>query len=150
MQKTLFIAISVLLLFSCGNTYEYWEVSKFTIVENALQNDEEVTMIYYSRGPENGESYYRHAVVINADNDTLNVLTFPTSSLNNITESDRTFIYNDRPVLSDIPGLSDSNTYGVDPEKVTWARLSQVFRDPKFDHITDNDFPTVIGSLTKR
>jgi hypothetical protein len=154
MHKILLIAIFTVLFTSCGNTYEFWEVSKFNISTNALSDNEEVTIIYYSRGPfdeDVDEGFYRHAIIVsNRTNDTVNVLTFPDFSLDNITETNRTLVYNNHPVLSDIFSDSESIPSGLDQSKMSWAKHHKVARDPKFDQIADNDYPSVIGSLTKK
>jgi hypothetical protein len=152
MQKTLLFTIISISLLSCDKTYEFWPISKFNISEDALINDEQVTIIYYSRGPyddEVDEGFYRHAVVVSdKTGDTINVLTFPNHDLDNLTENNRTVVYNNHPVL-DKSITEKLLLSGTDISKATWDPLYQVARDPKFDHIADNDFPAIIGSLTK-
>ena len=44
------LAICSLLLFSCNNRYKFWDISKFNIVDSALKDNEEIKILYTTRG----------------------------------------------------------------------------------------------------
>ncbi|PCJ64862.1 MAG: hypothetical protein COA58_11350 [Bacteroidetes bacterium] len=160
MKKTIYLILTLITLASCSSKYEFWDVNKFKISEAALIDNEKVTVIYYSRGPFNDEvehGFYTHAVVIsNTSLDTLNVLTFPDSDLDNITHDNNVLTYNDHPIITDLvsgmnlPKEMADKIKEIDPEKATWEKHFKVVRDPEFDNVADNNYETVIGSLTRK
>ena len=160
MKKTTYLILTLITLVSCSSKYEFWDVNKFNISEDALVDNEKVTVIYYSRGPFNDEvehGFYTHAIVIsNTSLDTLNVLTFPNSDLDNISPNNNVLTYNNHPIISDL--VSDINLpkemadkiMEMDPQKTTWEKHLKVARDPEFDDVADNNHETVIGSLIRK
>ena len=152
MQKFLVLFILGISLIGCGKTNKYWEAEKFSLTPGALENNAEVTLIYHCREPYVAdELFYRYSLVISKNtNDTINVLTFPDPVLPEITKGDGTLTYNDQPILLELLGENGNDIYGLDTPKPTWLKLLKVARDPKFDHIADNSFPTVIGSLINK
>lgn len=157
MKTTIIYSLTLLILLftSCGK-YKYWEVSKFKMDSTALQDGEPVKLYYSSRGPDsNGErEYYIHLIVISQKTgDTVNVLT----ALNNeLTMADKDSVFNfltqdnivskmiqmDPDDLADIKNVDDVN-------KIELTEINKVARDPEFDAIADNTYPTVIGTLGK-
>lgn len=147
--------LTLLFLTSCGTKYEYWETSKFVIDNTALAESEEIKLLYASRGPNKtaDKDFYYHLIVISQKTgDTVNILT---TVNNNITESDENKIYN----FYSEDGLL-SNLMRVDPKELTEIkkiddvtemnppkRLDKVARDPAFDVIANNNYPTVIGFI---
>jgi len=147
------LTLFTLLLTSCGK-YKYWELSKFNIDSTALQNGEEVKLYYSSRGPEiSGElDYYYHLIVISQKTgDTVNVLT---ALDNELTMADKDKVFNfttpddifskmiqmDPDDLADIKNVDDINNIEV-------KEINKVARDPEFDAIADNKYPTIVGAL---
>jgi hypothetical protein len=127
--------------------------------ENALKDNQVVTIIYYCGGPYDDQvdhGFYRHAIVINNDSkDTINVLTFPNPELEYSTTNSNLFVYNNRPNLNkelasfeDIPDDINNMMKKIDSTKVSWEKFSKVVRDPDYDYIANNKHKTVIGSLT--
>ncbi|MBT3422325.1 MAG: hypothetical protein HOD63_17355 [Bacteroidetes bacterium] len=161
MKKILYTLLLLLIILGCTKKYRFWEIDKFNIIENGLEDNEEVSVIYYSRGPLNKKSqdqFYTHAIVISSiSNDTLNILTFPNFDLDNVSSGNNILVYNDHPVIEKlIPNLEDfpedmqEKIDAIDAKKVSWGTYHKVARDPEFDKIADNNFRTVIGSLTKK
>jgi hypothetical protein len=143
----------ILLLTSCGK-YKYWDISKFKIDNNALEDGEAVKLYYSSRGPDsNGErEYYIQLIVISQKTgDTVNVLT---ALDNELTMADKDKVFNfiaqnnivskmiqmDPDDLADIKNIDDVN-------KIEVKKINKVARDPEFDAIADNNYPTIIGTL---
>lgn len=161
-MNRLFIYIILALSISgCQGKYDFRPINEFDIVDNELQDNEKVRVLYYSRGPYDDQvdqGFYRHAVVQSTTtNDTLNVLTFPSPDLDNLTTTNNILVYNDRPnlrrALKNFEGHSEDMEKiigDIDTSKVSWPKYSIVARDPEFDYIAVNEYKTVIGSLTKK
>lgn len=160
MNKVVYYLPFVLLLFCCQNNYEFRSIDDFDIVDDALQNNEKVRVLYFSRGPHDDkldQGYYRHAVVQSIEtNDTVNVLTLPNSDLDQLTSSDNILVFKNRPdvksLTQNVEALSEDmkKMIGkVDTTKLSWPEYSLVASDPEFDDIAKNSHETVIGSLTK-
>ena len=142
------------MLLSCGNGYEFWDISKFLIKKNALENNEEIKLLYTSRGPDfnTDKDYYIHLIVVSQKTgDTVNILT---TTNNNFTEADKDKVFNYFNQDSDISKISE-----MDPDKIKelkhvddlkdfeYKKIDKVARDPKFDDLADNKHPTVFGSI---
>ena len=79
---------------SCERKYEFWEISKFKIDNTALEDNEEIQLLYTSRGPDyNTElKYYIHLIVVSQKTgDTVNILT---TADNGITMTDKGKTFN--------------------------------------------------------
>lgn len=159
-MKSYPILLSILLItFSgCGNKYSFWQLDHFNLDETVLNDNQVVSVIYYSRGPFDDQvehGFYRHAIVINNDTkDTINVLTFPNSALEHLTPSSNLFVFNNRPNLNEalasfdeLPEDMNKIINEIDTTKLRWEKYSKVARDPEYDYIADNKYKTVIGSL---
>ncbi len=136
------------LVTSCSGPYEYWDVSQFNINESILDDQEDVTLIYSSGSPDKSEvDFYVHLVVVSdASGDTVNILS-PVS--NRFTQNDlnTTFTFSDQhsaavKAIQNLDNLKEENL-----NKVNFKEYSKVARDPKFDFIADNKFPTTIGMI---
>jgi len=153
--KSLFIlGLYALLLTSCGNRYKYWDISKFNIKNDALKDNEQIKLLYTSRGPDYNKdlNYYIQLVAVSQETgDTVNILT---TVDNGITMADKDKIFNffnqdniaskiiqmDAEKIKDIKNVNDIN-------KVELKKIDKVARDPNYDNIADNNYPTVIGSI---
>ena len=160
MKKTIFTFLILIILSSCGQKFEFWELSKFNLSNNALADNEEVRIIYYYAGPfdtQVDEGFYRHAIVVSLmSKDTFNVLTFPTPSLYKLSKENNRFVYNDHPVIDKaIPKIDDfpkevkEKLLNDSIHEVSWAKYKRVARDPHFDYLADNNYKTVIGTLSQ-
>lgn len=153
----IFAVIILLGISQCNNPYEYWDISKFRIDTNALKDGEKIRLIYSSRGPDFNRDleYYIHIVAVSQKSgDTVNILT---TSLNDLTNhvADKTYNFFDlnNPItrLSQLNVQDTSLANGIrkldDLNNLQMKKISKVARDPKFDRIADNNYPTVIGSI---
>jgi hypothetical protein len=150
----IFLVIMTFLMTSCGSKYEYWEISKFNIDNNALEDNEEIKLLYTSRGPDNNEDleYYIHIIAISQKTgDTVNILT---TADNGITIDDKDKIFNflnkdnilTKLIQTDLDKLKDVKH--IDDLKLPeMKKIEKVVRDPKFDHLAENNYPTIIGSI---
>lgn len=150
---TIFIAI---ILTSCGDQNEYWDISKFNIDETALKDNEEIKLIYTSQTPDGNEDlkYYLHYVAVSQlTNDTVNILSTANFELKK-GDGDKVFNFFDKDNLaSKIAHISLKNLRSLDNSNISDVKnnktksIKYVIRNPKFDFIADNNFPTVIGSF---
>jgi hypothetical protein len=151
--KSIIYTLSVL-LFSCnGDVYKYWELSKFRLDKNALKDGEEIKILYTSRGPDYNKDlkYYIHIVAVSQETgDTVNILTFSDNGFK-MEDGDKVFNYFDENNHITKIGHSlekiDSIEHVDDIEKIQNPKINKVARDPRYDDIADNNYPTVIGTI---
>jgi hypothetical protein len=159
MTKILYIVIITLLISSCQSKYDFVPVEEFEIVKNKLSDHEQVEVLYYCPGPYDEDveqGFYRQAIVVSIETrDTLNVLTFPNSELGNLTLNDNLLFFNNRPnvkkAVGDFESLPEEMKEileNIDTTKVSWPKYTIVAKDPADNHITNNNYLAVIGSLT--
>ena len=154
MKIILALTFLIFVFTSCDHGYEFWDISKFNIVDTALKDNEEIKLLYSSRGPGNNKDldYYIQIVAVSQKTgDTVNILTAVENGFA-VDDGDKIFNYFDpdnlatKIIQSDMDKLK--NLENVDEvSKSVPKKISKVARDPKFDDIADNDFPTVIGSI---
>lgn len=123
---------------------------------NALQNEERVNIIYASGGPDANQdmNYFFHLVAVSLESgDTVNILTTEQNLLN---ETDDYKIYNYFNEDDISTKLAQMNLDSIEHithidqiERIQLKRPKKVVRDPEFNMIGDNNFPTVIGSIGK-
>ena len=148
------VILYTLFLTSCNNGYKFWNISKFNIVDTALKDNDEIKLLYSSGGPGNNkdlEYYIQIVAVSQKTGDTVNILT-PVDNGFSLDDEDKIFNYVDQNNIA-------SKLIIVDPEKLkniddvneasknVPKKITKVARDPKFDNIADNNYPTVIGSI---
>ena len=143
-----------IILTSCGNKYEFWDISKFQIDKNALEDNEEIKLLYTSRGPDDNREleYYIHLIAISQKTgDTVNILT---TANNEITMSDKDKVFNyfnqdnvaTKLLQMDLLNIKEIKHID-DIDQMDSKKIDKVARDPDFDNIANNNFPTVIGSI---
>jgi len=177
-NKLLLILATTFALSSCGSKYKFWETSRFNLDQNALAEGQEVKIIYYSGGPDVFETpddqmgvvtvtdndgkvidkyqeleFYQQYVVFAVDTkDTFNIL-----SEQNIgicaDDKDKVFTYTQHAGIS--AQILQNLGENIDPEQLKNLNLTdneqleKVARDPEFDHVADNQHPTVIGRIKR-
>lgn len=154
-KKTIYIiGLLTFLMTSCGGKYKYWEISKFRMDNNALEDNEEIKLLYTSQGPGNNKNleYYIHLIAVSQKTgDTVNILTTADNGIT-IEDKDKIFnFFNMKNVVSklaqmDLDNIADIKNTG-DINKIELKKIEKVARDPEFDDIADNDYPTIIGSI---
>ena len=140
----LLICLSVFFIACGGASYEYWPLSKFNMDNTALNNNEEIKLLYSSRSKDYNQDkeYYIHLVVVSVSTgDTVNILTLSDNGFGKDAGS-KTFNYIDG---NSVAGKAMTEVLG-DGESSD-VKLTKVIRDPNFDIIADNDYPTVIGMV---
>lgn len=155
MKSNLVTALFALLILSCNGKYEYWDISEFNLQETALKNREEIKLLYTSNAPDKNKDreYYIHLVAVSLETgDTINILT---TVNNGIGEKDKNkaFIFPDENSLEGKIILSDTDNieeFDFEKESKTEAKkINKVARDPNFDAIAENKYPTVIGIIAE-
>lgn len=155
MRNKLAFGLLVIIMFSCSSNskYEYWNLSEFNLSENALADNEKIKLVYSSRAPDNNEDfeYYIHLIVVSQESgDTVNVLTTANNGFKK-EDAEKVFnFFNKDNVVTKISqsDMEDIENITADKLKNTPLRnITKVARDPDFDYLADNDFPTVIGSI---
>lgn len=155
-MKTLYIISLSFLLVGCIDQNNYWDISKFKFDDNALQNNEEIKIIYASQSPDSNEDlkYYLHYVVVSQrTKDTVNILSTANFTLEK-SDGDKVFHFFDKNNIGSkitmldinkLRNLSNDDLKNLDnniPKEIKY-----VIRNPQYDFITDNSYPTVIGSF---
>lgn len=150
-MKISFLLVFIYLTTGCTNNYEYWDISKFKMNPTALDDNEEVKILYSSGGPDSNEylEYYIHLIVVSQKTgDTVNVLTTMQNGFD-ISKEDKVFNYlnQDNPITklmqTDLEKIKDADKIN----RTKLKDIKKVARDSKFDYIANNNYPTVIGVL---
>ena len=156
MYKIILFVISGLVLNSCSGRYQYWHLSKFNMNAHALKENEPVKIIYASQAPGDvkDRSYFIHLIAVSqSSGDTVNILT----TINNGFERDSgnevyNFLTADNQVVQLMHGDYE-NIKSVDElEKlapVDVRHINKVVRDPQFDYLADNQYPSIVGWVGK-
>ncbi|MCI4668311.1 MAG: hypothetical protein MRZ79_09245 [Bacteroidia bacterium] len=152
--KLIFLSMATIFLLNACSKYSYWDISEFNMDSNALENNEEIKLIYSSNGPNDNKerTYYYHIIVVSQKSgDTVNVLTTLNHGFN---RKDMTKIFHffneDHPAskllqmdLKDLANLKSIDN----SDRPQTKKIMRVARDPNFDHIAQNSFPTIIGTI---
>jgi hypothetical protein len=154
--KLIYLTATITMLaISCSNNYDFWDISKFRMDNNALKDNEEIKLLYTSRGPDNNKKleYYIHVIAVSQKTgDTVNILT---TFDNGFEQGDKDKVYNffdQNNIASKITHMNTDdivqlkNVDDIENKQIK-VKISKVARDPNFDYLADNDFPTVIGAI---
>lgn len=154
--KLIYLTVIITMLaISCSNNYDFWDISKFRMDNNALKDNEEIKLLYTSRGPDNNKKleYYIHVIAVSQKTgDTVNILT---TFDNGLEQGDKDKVYNffdQNNIASKITHMNTDdivqlkNVDDIENKQIK-VKISKVARDPNFDYLADNDFPTVIGVI---
>lgn len=138
-MKLIFALVVCFCLYaSCNVQYKFWSISKFKIVDTALRDNEPIKLLYSSGGPGSNKDleYYIHVIAVSQQTyDTVNILT-PTDKNINLKDENKVYFY-----------FNQNNSYSQAILKKSTNKIRKVARDPKFDDIADNSYPTVIGTI---
>jgi hypothetical protein len=155
-MKSSYIIVAFALLFcSCGNNYEFWDISQFRIDNKALADMEKVRIVYTSQGPyfeEDTPPFYTHLIAISLDSgDTVNILT-PKGTAFSLEKTEQIFHFLKQDNVAtkllqmnpdEINNVKNINDLADQPVPV----IDKVSQDPKFDFLADNNFPSIIGVI---
>jgi hypothetical protein len=149
MIRIMFSFSFLILLFSCTSKYKYWDISKFDMKPMALKDGEEIKLLYSSRGPDHDQdlSYFYHMIVVSQKTgDTVNLLTFAINMAGNDNGNKvLNYLSLDNPATATTLRIFEEINHLDTTGNITIGKISKVARDPQFDHIADNKYPTVIG-----
>ncbi len=147
------LVLFILILSSCMNKYEYWDITKFNIDTASIVHGEEIKMIYSSRGPDNNinKEYYIHMIAVSQKTgDTVNILTFEHNELE-ANDGDKIFYFISQTKI-DAKFKNKHDNYVFQNEEdlryIPYKKIEKVVRDPQFDKIANNSYPTVVGFIS--
>lgn len=151
MRRIALTALTALFLAGCSH-YKYWDISDFHMDPHALADREEIKLLYTSRGPGNNEdlSYFIHVIAVSQKTgDTVNIFT---TVENGFQPTDGDVVYNflsgDNAVVRIAHAGPCTVEHASDMEKlpgVDTRSITKVVRDPDFDYLARNNYPSIIG-----
>ncbi len=159
MKKNLKTLLLLIPFMACSSlqaaptNYEFWNLSKFNIETNALGNLEPIRLLYGSGGPEDShfqEFYYHFLAVTQNSQDTFNILTPVSLGRSSVDSTTVYFFISEGNPVTNYLYLSPEEmmaSEGIDLDLPRPERRDLISRNPGYDHIADNDFPTVIGGF---
>lgn len=143
-----------LVLFACVPEVAYRGLDEFQIDETAINNKDELELLYASASPTNEEhlTYFVHAVaLVKSTGDTVNVLTpFNRGAGGGAAKNIFKFY-----TLNSEEGQAYFKKLYQDPEAPKQysfeaiEKINRVTYDKRFDYIAKNSFPSIIGFLDK-
>ncbi|PCJ64990.1 MAG: hypothetical protein COA58_12020 [Bacteroidetes bacterium] len=155
----LLILFLVPIVISCNQQPEYWDLSHFNFVEDALSDEEAVKVIYKNTWLDQDHSLdaYNHYVIVSQESgDTVNLLSLFVTPFTNEQMVFNYFSINSSLVKGHISAFSHSDLDSISNEdtsslkiKERTLRFRNVLKGSYFETIANNDFPTVIGMLGK-
>jgi len=129
---------------------EFWDISKFNIDNNALTEYEEIKLLYSSRGLnyDQNNDYYIHIIAVSvASGDTVNILT-PLKNGFKENDKDKIFNFMSKDNVATIAMMEQFQSLNKSKQSNSGLNnISKVIRDPNFDYLADNDYPTIIGMI---
>jgi len=148
------MALLLLLLFGCSSDFEFTTISSFNFDSTALEDGEEIKVIYFSDGPDYNQDqtyYYHYIVVSQKTGKTVNVLS--TDNIE-VTPSSKDNVYNffsDGSDYTKLIKLDDSAIKHVkninELENFKPKMLRNVVRNLNYPELNYQSYPTVIGII---
>lgn len=133
--------------------YQFWNLSQFNIDTNALGELEPIRLLYGSDGPKDShfqEYYYHYLAVTQNFQDTINILAPASLDRSGVDSTTVYFFISEGNPVTNYLYLSPEEMMaieGIDLDLPRPERRALIARNPSYDHIADNDFPTVIGGF---
>jgi len=159
MEKThvLLVLLVFALFSSCSEDttrYEFWNTSKFKLDSTVMHDNDEIKLIYTSGAPDDNKDlrYYIHVIAVSQKSgDTINILT-PLDNGFNPGDGDKVynFVSEDNiayKLMQRQVAQVQEPAGQQDISHLKAKRIDRVARDPRFDKIADNNYPTVIGTI---
>ena len=133
---------------------DYWDISKFNMDTTALEDNEEVKILYANQASNSNTDaeYYNHVIVVSQKTgDTVNVLTAADNFLAN-EDKDKIFSFlKEDNVAAKIMQMDPDDIGNIknidDINKIEIKKINKVARYAKSDAITNNSYPTIIGAI---
>lgn len=147
------VTLIIMLLMACGGNHVYWDIANFNMDDEALEDDEKIQLLYSTSGPDHDSNhrYYNHLIVVSQKSgDTVNVLSVANHGVSLDDMEDLYVFYNrDSRAAKFIERTLAADQGDGNAEEYDHTKIDKVIRDPNFDHIADNDYPTIIGVIGK-
>lgn len=149
-----FLCFFLLLLNSCSDDFEFTDISSFKFDRSALEDGEEIKVVYFSDGPDYNQDrtyYYHYIVVSQKTGKTVNILS--TDNIG-VSPSNSDKIYNflsdgsnytklsklDKKALKDVKNIHELEN--LEPKK-----FKDVVRNLNYPDLNYQSYPTVIGII---
>lgn len=151
MKNILALAFTVAFIaYSCEPAYEFRSVDDFKINQSLVENLDEMELIYSTGTPKNNNfNAFIHVMAVHkASGDTLNVLT---TNNNGTGKGDNKNVFRFYFPESE-EGQKYFEKYHEKDGALsasTLQSITKVVRDPRFDFMTKNNYPAVVGFLDK-
>ncbi|MHB1277656.1 MAG: hypothetical protein ACYC1Q_04595 [Bacteroidia bacterium] len=132
---------------ACKEERPFFSVSQFTLQQGALEDGENVKLLYYSGHAKDADDYFAQVIVLSEKSgDTFNIL-MPSSLHIEHGDTSSTFGYQsfNNPVYMEI--VKDTK-YWTSEESVL-TNIKKVTRDPRYDETALNTYPTCVGIIGK-
>lgn len=144
------VFVLALILFACEPGYKYRDISEFSVNQSLIENLDEVQLIYSTGTPKgNGFDAFIHVMAIHSmSGDTINILTTNNSGTG---KGDTKNIFKFYLPVSEEGKKYFAKTHNLDTElsASTLSEIDKVLYDSRFNFMTQNSFPTVIGFIDK-
>jgi hypothetical protein len=141
-----------LALFSCEPDLEFRNLEDFNVDDSLLQNGDEVELIYATGTPGNNNKdldFFIHAIAVKKETgDTINILTsFFRGDGKGSSKNLFKFYFADSEEGLKIFDKVHAAEGKFSPEDV--LKINKVVRDKRFDFVTKNNHPAIIGFIDK-
>lgn len=154
MRKITLAALAAFLLAACSH-YKFWDISEFHMDPNALADEEEIKLLYSSRGPDGNldHEYFIHVIAVSQKTgDTVNIFT---TADNGFVPGDGERVFNFISPESQMGRIASADLEDLEKvqhvselealRKPDLRSITRVARDPDFDDIARNTYPSIIG-----
>lgn len=154
-STTFTIGLLAFIWSSCSNHgYELWKISKFNVCKDALEDNEPIKILYTTRSPDNNEglNYYLHLIAVSQKTgDTVNVLTTANNGFSMASKDKIYNFFNQDNLITKLSQLYSDKHLDLrqleEAKQRSLKRVNWVLRDPTFDEIADNNYPTMFGTI---
>ncbi|MCB0538591.1 MAG: hypothetical protein KDE33_13805 [Bacteroidetes bacterium] len=152
MKTYYYLIISIVALWACAPNVEYQKTDNFTIDNNALKNGDKITLLYSSATPQNEEklTYFIHLMAEKQETgDTVNILTVFNRGAGKGSSKNEFIFY----TLNSDEGKAYFDklkaSYEIKKNIEDIDDIDRVTYDKRFDFLTKNNHPTIVGFIDK-
>lgn len=143
----------IIALFACAPTVEYQSIDNFSIEEGIIENGEKITLFYSSATPKNEEklTYFIHLIAQrDVTGDTLNILTVFNNGAGKGSSKNEFVFYTLSSEEGQIYFNKLKKSYELQKDIEEIKSIDRVSYDKRFNFMTNNNYPTVIGFIDKK
>lgn len=146
-QFSILVLVFCSIFSACMEEKPYFSVDQFTIQRGVLEDNDHVSLLYYSGHASDADEYFAQVIVVSEESgDTVNIL-IPGSL--SIEQNDNTFSFSYQSASSAYAlDIFKDNKYWKSEESAL-ANIKKVTRDSRYDETALNAYPTCIGIIGK-